>query len=134
MRWMIFGFHWSGRVPPCLYLAGITVKVQTPGGTIQIESNVTDIEVLVDNEKVVTITDPADQKKLRVEVKPGAKALTVPKDGFEADVTEFSLKTVKGPIKVTFVPVKQAAASGDPRLDLERPIRAAIRYRPLWSN
>lgn len=102
-----------------LYLAGIIFKVQTPGGTIQIESNVPDIDVLVDNEKVVTITDPADQKKVRVEVKPGAKALTVSKDGFEAEVTEFNLKTVKGPIKVTFVPVTNEPS---PDADIHRQV------------
>ena len=90
-----------------LYLAGIIFKVETPDGIIQIETNVPDIEVLVDNKKVVSLSDPNDQKKIRVQVKPGAKTLTVSKDGFEAEVTEFNLKTVKGPIKVTFVAVEE---------------------------
>ena len=96
-----------------LYFAGIIFKVETPEGTIQIESNVPDIEVFVDNEKVVALTDPNDQKKIKVEVRPGATTLTVSKDGFEAEVSEFSLKTAKGPIKVMFVPVKKSVADAD---------------------
>jgi serine/threonine protein kinase/Leucine-rich repeat (LRR) protein len=96
-----------------LYFAGIILKVETPDGIIQIESNVPDIEVFVDNKKVVSLTDPNDQKKIKVEVKRGAKTLTVSKDGFEAETTEFSLKTIKGPIKVTFLPVKELSSGGD---------------------
>jgi hypothetical protein len=43
-------------------VAGIIIKVATPDGIVQIETNVPDIEVSVDNEQVVCITDPNDQK------------------------------------------------------------------------
>jgi len=102
-----------------LYFAGIIFKVETPDGIIQIESNVADFEVFVDEHKVVAITDPNDQKKIRVEVKPGAKTLTVSKDGFEAEVAKFRLKTVKGPIKVTFVVKEQIPATAGGDLDRE---------------
>jgi hypothetical protein len=88
------------------WLFGVIFKIDTGNGLIQIETNVADVEVFVDDEKVVHITDPKDKTKIKVEVAPGGKTLKVSKDGFEADVTEFKLNTVKGPIKVTFVPVK----------------------------
>jgi eukaryotic-like serine/threonine-protein kinase len=106
-----------------LLLAGILITIQTPDGDIVIESNIADFEVFVDSKKVVTITDPKDKGKITVEVKPGAKVLSVSKDGFEADVKEFTLKSVKGPIKVTFVPVqktKTAEPSHDKLTEFER--------------
>jgi serine/threonine protein kinase len=111
-RWFVAGiasvavaiFGW-------LYFSGIIFKVETKDGLIVIETNIPDVEVFVDGQKVVTITDPKDQGKIKVEVKPGAKLLTVSKDGFEAEVSSFTLKTVKGPIKVTFVP--KSTPSGD---------------------
>lgn len=86
------------------WLYGVLIQVETPDGIIQIESNFPDFEVYVDSKKVVTITDPNDKEKIKVEVKPGAKILSVSKAGFEANLNEFTLKSVKGPIKVTFVP------------------------------
>lgn len=95
------------------WLFGIIFKVETPDGIIQIETNVTDVEIFVDNEKVVYITDPKDKKKIRVEIPKGAETLQVSKEGFEADVKEFRLKTVKGPVRVSFVPVEKARVGGD---------------------
>jgi len=89
-----------------LYFAGIIFKVELPEGTIRIETNVPDVEVFVDNEQAVRLTYSEDRKTIEVKVKPGAKMLTVSKDGFKAEVTKFSLKTQKGPIEVTFDPTK----------------------------
>ena len=78
-------------------LFAIIFKVETPDGIIQIETNVTDVEIFVDGQKVVYITDPKDKTKIRVEIPKGAETLRVSKEGFEADVSEFKLKTMKGP-------------------------------------
>ncbi len=89
-----------------LYHAGIIFKVELAEGIIRIETNVPDVDVFVDNERAIRLTYSKDRKTIEVTVKPGAKTLSVSKDGFEAEVTEFSLKTQKGPIEVTFEPVK----------------------------
>ena len=93
------------------WLYGIIVKVQTRDGIIQIETNVTDVEVFVDDKKVVHLTDPKDNKKIKVEIPKGAKLLRVVKEGFEADVKQFRLNTVKGPVRVSFVELKPAPSN-----------------------
>lgn len=95
------------------WLFGIIFEVETPDGIIQIETNVTDVEIFVDNEKVVYITDPKDKRNIRVEIPKGAETLQVSKEGFEADVKEFRLKTVKGPVKVSFVAVEKPVVGSD---------------------
>ena len=97
-----------------LYFAGVIFKIETADGVIQIETNVTDVEIYVDNEKVVYITDPKDKTKIQVAIPKGSKTLLVSKGGFEADVKEFKLNTVKGPIQVTFVPLTKEPTGGDP--------------------
>ena len=87
-----------------LYVAGVIFKIETPDGVIQIETNVNDVDVFVDNEKVVYITDPKDKTKIKVKIPQGGKLLRVSKAGFEADVREFKLNTVNGPIKVSLLP------------------------------
>ncbi len=95
-----------------LYYAEVFFKVETPDGIIQIESNVADFDVYVDNNKVVDITDPQDNKKVTVKIPHQGKLLRVVKDGFEADVAEFKLNSVGGFVKVTFV-AKENIVAGD---------------------
>jgi serine/threonine protein kinase len=99
-----------------LYFAGVIFKIETDGGVVWIESNEADVEIYVDDKKVIYITDPADKKTIKIEAKPGTHKLTVTKDGFEAEVTEFSLKTQRTdkPIKVTLTPSPAATTTQNP--------------------
>lgn len=86
-----------------LLLNELILKYNTKNGTIEIHSNVADFEVEFDNKsEVVTIVDPNDRTKVKVDIPKGAKTLRVRKGGFEAEVSEFVLNTVHGPVSVRF--------------------------------
>ena len=111
------------------------IKVETPEGTIVIEASQQDVEIFIDNKQVVTIIDPNDKTKIKVEVEPGKHTLKVMKGGFEAYVKNFSLKGLDGkPIKVSLMPKKQSQQyAGEPvdLLALVDPERDAVQGK--WS-
>jgi serine/threonine protein kinase len=83
-------------------LAGILIKVNPKDGTITIESSHPDVEVFVDEKKVITLIDPNDNSKITIKVQPGEHTLKVTKGGLEATVSKFSLKGQNGkPIQVS---------------------------------
>ncbi len=85
-------------------VAAFVLTINTSDGTIVIESSHPDVEVFVDDHQVVSIVDPQDKSKIRIEVEPGEHMLKVTKAGFEARVTRFSLKGLDGkPIKVSLL-------------------------------
>ena len=67
-------------------------KIEVPGGTILIEIASADkpVEVSVDEDKTITITDPHDGKKVRVTVDREKKQLILDKDGFKLSVKSFN--------------------------------------------
>ena len=114
-------------------LAGVIFKIQTSEGIIVIESSHANVEVFVDGNKVVYLTDPKDKTKIKIEVEPGKHTLKVTKGGFEVHTTKFSLKGLDGkPIRVSLV-AKEEAVAGDPDRQAAEPWRVNRRaFRPRW--
>ncbi len=115
----------------CLY--DIIFKIETPDGIVQIESSHPDLDVYVDGERVIYITDPNDNTKVRVEVSKGAKLLRVQKDGFEANVSEFKLKSLDGPIVVSFKPMSSSIPLVDAESQPEASEAETAAARWVWS-
>ncbi len=101
-------------------------KIETPDGYIVITSNVPDLEIFVDENQVVAITDPNDNKKFKVQIPKGGKMLRVAKEGFEAEMATFDLTTQKGDVSVKFVPKDAAVVGGNSREAFERAVAARI--------
>jgi hypothetical protein len=87
------------------YLGNMAFRVRPPEGAVVVELQGKPIEVRVNEDKTLTITNPDDGKPIHVMVEKDSKVMTLTQEGFQALALEFSLATKDGRrLTARFVP------------------------------
>ena len=94
-----------------LLLLGVVFSMRTPEGTLVIEVNQPDAEILVDDGKI-TLKSPSDNEPVEIEVEEGKHTLSITKGGFRTFAREFEIASGgEEVIRVTLVPLEKKVAA-----------------------